>query len=253
MKKFLKSLGICVGLLAVNMLMMGIVSIIFSAFIKDSNKINNYIYIIAFIGDIITLILVHLMFYDKKILSKATFKQIKLNEIINISLLGVGLSVILLILTDILTKFIPSYMDVQNQLQSASDSLFPLVIVILLIPIYEEILFRYVIFGHLKENYNILSAVIVQALVFAVAHGNIVQGIYAFLLGIALALMYMYSESLVGSIILHIVFNLLGTLIIPKLAAINSMMQYVIMISGIVCLVISILKILPKYEDALYK
>ena len=77
-----------------------------------------------------------------------------------------------------------------------------MIIVILLIPIYEEIIFRYVIFGYLKENYNIVCAVIGQALIFGFPL-NIVQGIYTFLLGIALALIYMYCDSLVGSIILH--------------------------------------------------
>lgn len=255
MKRFLKSLGICIGLFVTNNLIVALVSVIFAIVIGDSKEINNYIYTIAFIGDIITLILVHLMFlvYDKKLLSKTTFKKIKLNEAINISLFGAGLSVILLNLAGILTLLIPSYMNVQNQLQSASNSPLQLIIVILLIPIYEEIIFRRVIFGYLKNNYNIVCAVIVQALVFGFAHFNIVQGIYTFLLGIALALMYMYSESLVGSIILHMVFNLFGMLIIPKLVAINPIMQYVIIIFGIVCLVVSVLKIIKKYEKALYE
>lgn len=65
---------------------------------------------------------------------------------------------------------------------STHNSVFQLVIVILLIPIYEEMIFRYVIFGYLKENYNIVCAVIGKALVFGFFHLNIVQGIYTFLL-----------------------------------------------------------------------
>ena len=105
----------------------------------------------------------------------------------------------------------------------------------------------------MKKNYNIVCAIIGQALVFGFFHLNIVQGIYTFLLGIALALVYMYCESLVGSIILHIVFNLFGILIIPTLADTNPFMQYLVIIFGIVSLVISILRILKKYEYALYK
>ena len=71
-------------------------------FIEDFNELSKYMYIITFIGDDYYINLVHLMFlvYDKKLLSKNTFKKIKLNKVINISLFGVGISVILLLLTD---------------------------------------------------------------------------------------------------------------------------------------------------------
>lgn len=249
MKKILKSLGLCLGLLGLNFLIGVMVSIIFSIFIEDFNKLNRYVYIITFIGDIITLILVQSLMYNKKLLSKNTFKKVNLNKVINISLFGVGLTVILLCLINLLPQLIPSYMNVQNQIQSASHSLFQLIMVILLVPIYEEIIYRYVIFGYLKENYNIVFAVIVQALFFGLSHFNIVQGIYTFLLGIALALVYMYSKSLVGSIILHITFNLCGVLIIPKLVSINPIMKYIIIIFGIMCLAISVLKIKKEYKE----
>ena len=255
MKKFLKSLGICIGLFIISAIIGGVVSLIFALFIGDSNDFNKYTYVIVFVSDILTLILVHfiLLNYDKKLLNKNLFKKIQPNEAINISLLGVGISVVISILTVILQMLIPSYANVQEQLMSAHNSVFQLIIVILLIPIYEEIIFRYVIFGYLKKNYNIVCAIIGQALVFGFFHLNIVQGIYTFLLGIALALVYMYCESLVGSIILHIVFNLFGILIIPTLADTNPFMQYLVIIFGIVSLVISILRILKKYEYALYK
>lgn len=255
MKKLLKSIGMCIGLFITSSLIGGVVSLIFATFIGDSNEFSKYLYVMIFISDILTLILVHfiLLNYDKKLLSKTTFKKIQATDAISISLLGVGISVVVSILTVILQILIPSYTHVQDQLMTTHNSVFQLVIVILLIPIYEEILFRYVIFGYFKENYNTVCAVIGQAFVFGFFHLNIVQGIYTFLLGIALALVYMYSESLIGSIILHIVFNLFGILIIPTLASTNPFVQYLVIVFGIVSLVISILRILKKYEYALYK
>ena len=175
-----------------------------------------------------------------------------MKDAINISLFGIGCSVVLLILSGILSQIFPDYKNVAAQLQSASNSWSQLILAIVLIPIYEEIFFRRVIFGYLREKYNLIGAVIGQALVFGLAHGNIVQGIYTFILGIALALIYVYSESLVGSIIVHIIFNLLGILVIPKLIAINPAMIYLIIIFGIVCIGISISKIFKKYENILY-
>ena len=255
MKKFLKSLGICIGLPGINQLIIGFIATIMVVFIQKPNKVSEHIYTIVFIGNFITLILAHLMFsvYDKKLLSKDILKKVDIKEAIYISLFGVGLSIILLSLSGILTKLIPSYMNVQNQLQSASNSLLQLILTIIILPIYEEIIFRYVIFGYLKKNYSIVCAVIVQALVFGLVHGNIVQGIYTFILGICLALMYMYCESLLGSIILHVIFNLCGILIIPKLVAINPAIGYIILILGILCLVFSLFKIMKKYETILYE
>lgn len=257
-KKILKSLGICLGVVLINQLLISVGIFIMGAangVYKSFNDPNKYILIVALIGDLITIILAHLMLsvYDKKLLSKDLFKKVNLNKLVYISLFGIGLSVILLSITGMLTKLIPSYMEVQNQLQSASNSFLQIIIVIILIPICEEIIYRYVIFGHLKKNYNIVCAVIVQALIFGVAHGNIVQGIYTFILGIALALIYMYSDSLTGSIILHIVFNLMGVVIIPKLVVISPILSYVTLIVGIVCLIYSLFKIMKKYEAVLYK
>lgn len=243
MKKNLKLLAICSGLLLISFFSDIIVTGIFSVIIEDPKEISRYRYIITCIIDILVLILVNWMYsiFNKKLFSKDIFKKIKLNEVINISLLGVGLSVLGSILAAKLTEFFPSYMNVANQLRIISVD--QLIITILLIPIFEEIIFRRVIFGYLKENYTIVYAIIIQALIFGVAHGNIVQGICAFLIGIVLALIYMYYDSVVGSIILHMALNLFGTLIIPKLVSINEIMEYIVFIFGILCLVFSILKI----------
>ncbi|WP_338658250.1 type II CAAX endopeptidase family protein [Paraclostridium sordellii] len=254
MKKLLKSIGLCLGLLVLNVIMTNIVSSIFAVFTKNPNELNQNLYTLVFIGDLITLILVHFIFLDfnKKILSKDIFKKISIKDAINISLFGIGCSTVLLILSGILSQIFPDYKNVVNQIQLASNYWSQLILAIVLIPIYEEIFFRRVIFGYLREKYNLIGAVIGQALVFGLAHGNIVQGVYTFILGIALALIYVYSESLVGSIIVHMIFNLLGILVIPKLIAINPAMIYLIIVFGIVCIGISISKIFKKYENVLY-
>lgn len=254
MKKFLESVAICVGLMILNQLIIGLASVIGTIFIKDVNKIGEYIYIFAFIGDLSTLILVYFMYsiYNIKLLNKSVLKKINLKDIVYIILFGVGFSIIVLNLTGILTKLIPSYTNVQNQLEYTSNSILQLCIVIILIPICEEIIYRRVIFSYLKENYNIVGAIIIQALLFGIAHGNIVQGIYTFILGITLALVYIYCNSLWGSIILHIIFNFMGLVIIPKVVAINPSLIYLLLIVGIACLLLSLFKVMKKYEHILY-
>ncbi|HAT4197253.1 TPA: CPBP family intramembrane metalloprotease, partial [Clostridium perfringens] len=165
----------------------------------------------------------------------------------------IGVSILLLFLSGILSKIIPSYGDVVNQLNVASKSSLQLVIAIILIPIYEEIVFRGIIFGYLRKNFNIIVAVLVQALIFGIMHLNLVQGIYTFILGIVLALIYMYSDSILGNITVHIIFNLLGALIVPMLLSKFPIMVIVLLILGIVLFIFSVIKIIGKYEKSLYK
>ena len=55
-------------------------------------------------------------------------------------------------------------------------------------------------------------AIVVQAIMFGVFHMNKLQGIYAFVLGLGLGyIMYLY-DSLIITIIIHILFNFIGTI-----------------------------------------
>lgn len=255
MKIFLKSIGMCLGVLILNQIIVGFVSFIGALIIKSPIKINEYLYVLVFIGDLATLVLIHFIYsvYDKKLLSKEVFNKLDFKTIINIVLFGVGLSVILLMLVGILIRLIPSYIDVENQLQILNSSILQSLMAVVLIPICEELVFRRVIFGYLRKNLNIVLAVILQALIFGIAHGNIVQGIYTFILGIALALIYIDCNSLWGPITLHITFNFMGLFVVSKLASVSPIFEYVLLIVGVVCLVLSLLKLFKKYENELYE
>ena len=74
-------------------------------------------------------------------------------------------------------------------------------------PIVEEMCFR----GILMERMRwipVWLAVFIQALLFAIAHMNLFQGSYAFILGIMLALAYVKFRSLIVVIIGHAAFNI---------------------------------------------
>lgn len=54
MKKFLKSLGICIRLPVINQLIIGFIATIVVVFIQERNKVSEHIYTIVFIGNFIT-------------------------------------------------------------------------------------------------------------------------------------------------------------------------------------------------------
>lgn len=77
----------------------------------------------------------------------------------------------------------------------------------LITPFLEELLHRGVVYGRLRRMMGMWPAVIVSALIFAGLHFNIVQFIYAFLLGIVFALFVEKTGQLYPAIIAHIVAN----------------------------------------------
>ena len=74
-------------------------------------------------------------------------------------------------------------------------------------PVIEEIVFRGLIYKHLKRAMPVWLAVLIQALLFAVAHGQLLWMTYTFVLGAIFALLYDYFDSLWPCIIAHLIFN----------------------------------------------
>lgn len=75
-----------------------------------------------------------------------------------------------------------------------------------LAPLCEELAFRYFIFHNLNRASSIL-AIIISSILFGFAHGNIIQGIYAFTFGIVFVMINMKCESIWPGIIMHITIN----------------------------------------------
>jgi len=61
-------------------------------------------------------------------------------------------------------------------------------------PLIEEILFRAICYNILKKMFGSRWAIFISALMFGIYHGNIVQGIYSFIMGVLIAVGYEYSR-----------------------------------------------------------
>lgn len=57
-------------------------------------------------------------------------------------------------------------------------------------PLAEEVVFRGIIYHRMKKYYPVMAAVFLSALLFGLYHGNLVQGIYGFLMGSLIAYCY---------------------------------------------------------------
>jgi hypothetical protein len=81
-------------------------------------------------------------------------------------------------------------------------------------PILEEVIFRGIVLRRfLGTSMNVYIAVFLQAFIFGAVHLNVVQGIYAFLIGFVYGLIYLWSKSVWIPIIIHVLFNSTGVII----------------------------------------
>lgn len=80
-------------------------------------------------------------------------------------------------------------------------------------PLVEELLFRGIVYKRLRTIMNITPAMIISAALFGLVHGNMVQFIYAFLIGLIFAFVYEKFKTIWAPIILHASANLLSVII----------------------------------------
>lgn len=103
------------------------------------------------------------------------------------------------------------YQAVENAFYS-STLLWEILILCLFVPVVEEILYRQMVYEAVAEWFGDLLAIVLSALLFALFHGNIVQFLYALVLGICLGLVRANFSSVLVPILGHISANLISIL-----------------------------------------
>ncbi len=83
----------------------------------------------------------------------------------------------------------------------------------ILIPIVEELIFRGLAYRRMRWYLKPLPAMILSSLYFGAVHGNWLQGIYAFLIGMLLAFAYERFKNILAPILIHIGANTVSILI----------------------------------------
>lgn len=125
-------------------------------------------------------------------------------------------------LTSYLVNFIaflfPSWLEAYQKLIESAGlnekiSIGMLCYSVLLAPFSEELIFRGVTLRQAKKALPFWAANLLQAILFGMFHMNMIQGIYAFFLALLLGYICEKSGSIYNSILLHLLFNLFGTVL----------------------------------------
>lgn len=100
-----------------------------------------------------------------------------------------------------------TYQQVEEK-QLAVPVILAVLIYGILTPFCEEILFRGIVFRKLKKFMPYLGAMILQACLFGLYHGNLVQGLYGFFMGLLLAFVYEQYDNFIAPLLFHMLSNL---------------------------------------------
>ena len=111
-----------------------------------------------------------------------------------------------------LHELFPTYTDVADQTIYSQPVWLILLTVGVVAPVSEELLFRGLLFSRMKDWIKPWLAVVFSAAFFGLYHGNVVQFIYAFLMGILFAVIYHRTGVLRTTIVAHMVANLWSVL-----------------------------------------
>ena len=87
------------------------------------------------------------------------------------------------------------------------NTLITAIVVVILGPISEELLFRGFILERLSRCMNIYVAIFIQAVLFGIMHGNLVQGSFVIVLGLVSGYLVCAHKSIIPGIIVHAMQN----------------------------------------------
>lgn len=124
--------------------------------------------------------------------------------------LCIGLNVIILMVDQ-------AFFDGATSKSLAPTYLSPMVLQVIgvgvLVPISEEFFYRGVLFNRYREYSTYARAGVYSALLFALAHGSMLEMLYAFVLGTVLSYAYEKFGSITAPILMHMTVNLTSVLL----------------------------------------
>jgi len=120
---------------------------------------------------------------------------------------GAAVVLNLLIAVSGLMELFPSYAEQSAASFAGQPPLLLAAAVVVVGPIAEELVFRGMTYERIRNYLGVKPAVIISSLMFGLWHGNVVQFVYAFIVGIILSVYYEKSGSLHACVLAHMAMN----------------------------------------------
>lgn len=173
---------------------------------------------------VMAVMLSSLIFYIwyKKYLSIRLRAQVNLKAVFSIKNIGIYIALGIgcqLFMSGVLSLIRPlfktlfDYYDETINSIFIGDTLIAAVYVVILAPVIEELMLRGILLNRLRYEIPFYAANLLQATVFGIYHWDIIQGIYAFGIGLILGYIFEKTKTLCAPIFVHMLINGSGFLI----------------------------------------
>lgn|GEM_PF-1880318 len=127
-----------------------------------------------------------------------------------------GVIMSLLLLVNLLVSFmqLPGAENEQEieELYNMTSLWVQIIVVGIVAPFCEEMVFRGLIFRRLRDDVDPIYAALISAAAFGIYHGNVEQGVFAGILGFAFAMLYEHYGTIAVPIFCHMLNNFYATL-----------------------------------------
>lgn len=192
-----------------------------AAYAKNLANDSQFLMKIMIVYDIIGLLSFGIFYFikikEKGKKSGAYFSKFSIPFIV---LLFAGLETFIASLLNIISVLFPGLLDQYAKrietMGLTEMTVLSALVAIVFTPVLEEIVYRATVFYYVEKFSDwFWFGNIMQAAIFGMAHLNLVQGIYAFFMGLVLGYMYKRYHSLWASIVGHVAFNITGTFLVP--------------------------------------
>ena len=115
----------------------------------------------------------------------------------------------LMMISGVLGDAFEQFSELSLQIQGGSLVL-DIIVLGMITPFVEEFLFRGAIQKTLSKSMSIKAAIIIQAILFGIYHGNLIQGIYTIFLGLVFGYVAYKCKSIWPAVVVHAVNNIIA-------------------------------------------
>ncbi len=100
-------------------------------------------------------------------------------------------------------------------------------------PLAEELVYRGAVMGAFRAVMSDRWAIVLSALIFGIVHMDVIQGTYAFVLGLILGYLYMKTRNIWCAYLMHMILNFLGGPLTKILGADQDPVKAMVLVLGL--------------------
>lgn len=171
---------------------------------------------IVIISNVLTILLIAIFFklIKSSLMEEAMLRPSPRGSVLPTMLMGASAQYVTVVALSVLMLILPkSWVEVfeeNSEMISQGNKAVVFIATVIVAPIVEELLCRGLILNALRKAMPRWFAIVLSSMIFGIMHGNMVQFIYATIIGILFGWIYTKFNSIIIPIFAHMCFNLMS-------------------------------------------